>query len=83
MRPHKAISRAVGVNDATPLLSDDASGALGRGEGVSIDPIVIASFPRTPMGGFQVAPKARGGKRGLANLCIGGREATAMEVELI
>ena len=29
------------------------------------------------------ALKARGGKRGLASLCIGGGEATAMAVELM
>ena len=29
------------------------------------------------------ALQARGGKRGLASLCIGGGEATAMAVELI
>ena len=29
------------------------------------------------------ALKARGGKRGVASLCIGGGEATAMAVEII
>ena len=29
------------------------------------------------------ALKARGGKRGIASLCIGGGEATAMAVELV
>ena len=41
---------------------------------MSSDPIVIASYARTPMGG---------GKRGVAGICIGGGEATAMAVELI
>ena len=29
------------------------------------------------------ALKARGGKRGIATLCIGGGEATAMAIELV
>ena len=32
---------------------------------------------------FVAALEARGGKRGVASLCIGGGEATAMAVELL
>jgi len=76
---------------------------------MSSDPVVIASYARTPMSGFQgalsplkaalghpigasgarilttliAALQNRGLKRGVASLCIGGGEATAMAVELI
>ena len=71
-----------------------------------VDPVVVVSYARTPMSGFQgalsglkaaelgaagartmatlrAALEQRGLKRGVAALCIGGGEATAVALDLV
>ena len=53
-----------------------------NGSGISLGHPIGASGARI-LATLVSALQARGGRRGLASLCIGGGEATAMAIELV
>jgi acetyl-CoA C-acetyltransferase len=60
----------------------DASRVNTRGGAIALGHPIGASGARI-LATLIAALQNRGGKRGLASLCIGGGEATAMAIELI
>jgi acetyl-CoA C-acetyltransferase len=70
------------VNEAFAVVAMVAERELGNGGACALGHPIGASGARI-LATLLSALEARGGKRGVASLCIGGGEATAMAVELV